>query len=136
MRRGRISPERYVPRGGSNARRKATLAGARGLRLDPAHNSREGTTEPPEYEANYWSVVALEPEVLATVIGEGGREPERLILVRKGRGTTRHKGGTLMQPSDDLDTCLVEWLKANIAVDRCFAASRLGVAPDVAPLLP
>jgi hypothetical protein len=107
--------------------RNLRLYGARGLRLDPAHNSKEGTTEAPEYEANYWSVVALEPELLATVTKEGGQNPERLILIRKGRGTIRHKGGALMQPSDDLDQCIVEWLKGNILEDRCFAASRIGV---------
>ena len=32
-----------------------------------------------------------------------------------------------MQPNDDLDQCIVEWLKGNILVDRCFAASRIGV---------
>lgn len=107
--------------------RNLRLYGGRGLRLDAANNSADGTTEPPEYEANYWSVVALEPELLATVTNEGGQNPERLILIRKGRGTTRHKGGALMQPNDDLDACIVEWLKGNILVDRCFAASRIGV---------
>jgi hypothetical protein len=107
--------------------RNLRLYGGRGLRLDAANNSADGTTEPPEYEANYWSVVALEPELLATVTNEGGRNPERLILIRKGRGTTRHKGGALMRPNDDLDQCIVEWLKGNILVDRCFAASRIGV---------
>jgi hypothetical protein len=107
--------------------RNLRLYGARGLRLDPANNSKEGTTEAPEYDADYWSVVALEPELLATVTNEGGQDPERLILIRKGRGTTRHKGGTVMKPNDDLDQCIVEWLKGNILVDRCFAASRIGV---------
>jgi hypothetical protein len=107
--------------------RNLRLYGGRGLRLDPATNSSDGTTQPAEYEANYWSVVALEPELLATVTREGGQNPERLILIRKGRGTTRHKGGALMQPNDDLDQCIVEWLKGNILVDRCFAASRIGV---------
>ena len=107
--------------------RNLRLYGGRGLRLDPANDSADGNTEPPEYEANYWSVVALEPELLATVTRDGGQNPERLILIRKGRGTTRHKGGALMQPNDDLDQCIVEWLKGNIVVDRCFAASRISV---------
>jgi hypothetical protein len=107
--------------------RNLRLYGGRGLRLDPATNSSDGETEPAEYDANYWSVVALEPQVLDTVVDEGGQDPERLILIRKGRGTTRHKGGALMKPGDDLDQCLVEWLKGNILVDRCFAASRIGV---------
>jgi hypothetical protein len=107
--------------------RNLRLYGGRGLRLDPAATSSDGTTSPAEYEANYWSVVALEPELLATVTNEGGRDPERLILIRKGRGTTRHKGGALMQPGDNLDQCIVEWLKGNVLVDRCFAAARISV---------
>jgi hypothetical protein len=106
--------------------RNLRLYGARGLRLDPTENSMEGTTRPPEYEADYWAVVALEPETLASVIRDGVAQPERLILIRKGRGTTRHKGGTLMQPNDDLDRCIVEWLKGNIVQDACDAAAHIG----------
>ena len=107
--------------------RNLRLFGGRGLRLDPAKSSKDGDTDSAEYDANYWSVVALEPEILSTVVADGGQDPERWILIRKGRGTTRHKGGTLMQPNDDLDQCIVEWLKGNILVDRCFAASRISV---------
>jgi hypothetical protein len=113
--------------------RNLRLYGARGLRLDPGDDSAEGTTQPAEYEANYWSVVALEPELLTTVLREGGQRPERLILIRKGRGTTRHKGGALMQPNDNLDQCIVEWLKGNILVDRCFEASRIGAPTPPTP---
>jgi hypothetical protein len=106
--------------------RNLRLFGGRGLRLDPADTAKDGTTTPAEYDADYWSVVAIEPEILATVTAEGGQYPERWILIRKGRGTTRHKGGTLMQPNDDLDACITEWIKGNILVDRCFTASRIG----------
>ena len=107
--------------------RDLRLFGGRGLRLDPADSSKDGDTKPSEYGANYWSVVGLEPEILSTVVAEGGRDPERWILIRKGRGTTRHKGGTLMHPNDDLDACIVEWLRGNILVDRCFAAAHISV---------
>ena len=107
--------------------RNLRLFGGRGLRLDPAKSSKDGDTDAAEYDANYWSVVALEPEILSTVVADGGQDPERWILIRKGRGTTRHKGGTLMQPNDDLDQCIVEWIKGNILVDPCFAASRISV---------
>jgi hypothetical protein len=107
--------------------RNLRLFGGRGLRLDPAKSSKDGETDPAEYDANYWSVVALEPEILSTVVAEGGADPERWIVIRKGRGTTRHKGGTLMHPNDALDQCIVEWLKGNILVDRCLAASRISV---------
>lgn len=108
------------------ATRNLRLFGSRGLRLDASGEPGEGETTAAEYEANFWSVIALEPEVLAAVIADGGANPERLILIRKGRETTRHKGGKLMSPGDDLDTCLVEWLNGRIAEDACRTASRLG----------
>ena len=104
------------------ATRNLRLFGGRGLRLDQADTSAVGPTTPAEYDASYWAVVALEPEVIAAVVQDGGRAPERLLLIRKARGTTRHKGGTLMSPGDNLDNCLTEWLKGSIAVDACQAA--------------
>jgi hypothetical protein len=106
-------------------KRNLRLFGERGLRLNGVDTSAEGATSNDEYEADYWAVVGLEPELLSTVLQDGGMDPERLILIRKGRGTTRHKGGSLMQPNDNLDHCLVEWLKGNILVDPCKTAARL-----------
>ena len=109
--------------------RNLRLFGERGLRLGGVDTSAEGATNSDEYEADYWAVVALEPELLSTVLEEGGADPERLILIRKGRGTTRHKGGSLMRPDDNLDQCLVEWLKGNVLVDACKMAARLMPPP-------
>ena len=109
--------------------RNLRLFGGRGLRLSGADTSADGITTPAEYEATYWGVVALEPETIASVVQDGGNSPERLLLMRKGRGTTRHKGGSLMHPQDDLDTCLVEWLRGKLAVDRCQAAAQMGDNP-------
>lgn len=105
--------------------RNLRLFGARGLRLSAMETSAEGVTQQSEYDATYWAVLALEPEVLAMVVRQGGASPERLTLVRKGRGTERHKGGTLMIPNDNLDRCIVEWIKGNIQVDACQAAAML-----------
>lgn len=106
--------------------RNLRLFGGRGLRLDPAATPSEGETQPAEYDADYWSLISLEPELLSTVVEEGGAQPERLILIRKGRETTRHKGGKLMQPGDPLDQCLLAWLRGNLAEGACSTASRLG----------
>jgi hypothetical protein len=76
--------------------------------------------------------VSLEPETLAAVIHDGGNDPERLILIRKGRGTTRHKGGALMRPDDNLDQCLTAWLRGTILLDPCKAASKIS-APSGTP---
>jgi hypothetical protein len=107
------------------AGRNLRLFGGRGLRLFAADTSAEGPTTAAEYEATYWAVVALEPETITAVVRDGGNNPERLLLIRKGRGITRHKGGTLMRPNDNLDQCIVEWLKGTVAVDQCRVAAKL-----------
>jgi hypothetical protein len=90
--------------------RNLRLYGARGLRLQEGDTSAAGATTAAEYDASYWSLVGLEPERLSDVVADRGARPERLALVRKPRGRELHKGGTLMEPSDDLDRCLVRWL--------------------------
>jgi hypothetical protein len=63
-----------------------------------------------EIHADYESVVALEPEVLAEVVHDGGRNPERLTIVRKARGTEKHTGGVVFAPGSDGDLCLTQWI--------------------------
>ena len=76
-----------------------------------------------EVDANYEGIVGLEPESLAVVITEGGREPERLTLVAKGRALQNHKGGPVMKPGDPIDDCITSWLRGCVADDRCLAAT-------------
>jgi hypothetical protein len=111
--------------------RNLRLFGGRGLRLSPDDTPLEGATTPAEYDATYWAIVGLEPELLGTVVEQGGVQPERLLMIRKGRGTTRHKGGTIMHPDDDLDQCLVGWLAGTILVDRCQVAAKLSVGAQL-----
>ncbi|MES1171995.1 MAG: hypothetical protein ABUL77_02055 [Bacteroidota bacterium] len=111
--------------------RNLRLFGERGLRLDAQDTSGEGATTLAEYEADYWAIVTLEPEILSAVLRDGGRGPERLMLVRKGRGATRHKGGALMRPNGPLDQCVLDWLKGNILEDQCKTASR--ISADMTP---
>lgn len=109
--------------------RNMRLFGARGLRLSAMDTSAEGVTQPPEYDADYWAIVALEPELLAAVVREKGDRPERLTLIRKGRGTERHKGGRLMSPNDNLDRCIVGWVAGRIEADACQTAAMI-TAPN------
>jgi hypothetical protein len=69
---------------------------------------------------------------MSAIVREAGASPERLTLIRKGRGTERHKGGKLMSPDDDLDRCIVEWLAGTIAVDACQAAAMI-TSPNGSP---
>ena len=112
--------------------RNLRLFGGRGLRLDPKENSAEGTTTPDEFDATYWSVVALEPEILSAVIADQGARPERLTLIRKARNTEKHKGGACMTVNDKLDTCLRSWLVGRVDTAACKVAADL-MRPGAAP---
>ena len=116
------------------AARNMRLFGARGLRLDSSGDPADGSTTPAEYDATYWAVVGLEPEALTAVIRDQGADPERLSLIRKGRGHEGHKGGTLMQVGDDLDRCLISWLTGPIASTSCQTAATFG--PPGGPIVP
>lgn len=99
--------------------RNLRLYGGRGLRLYPENNSADDPTTDEEYQASYLSLTGLEPEALDEVVHSGGLDPERLSLLRKGRGTERHKGGRQMLPGDPLDRCIVSWLAGRIDTAAC-----------------
>jgi hypothetical protein len=113
--------------------RNLRLFGGRGLRLDPKGSPAEDSTTAAEYDATYWSALALEPEIISDVVGEKGARPDRLTLIRKGRGTERHKGGTLMTADDDLDRCLVSWLADAVDDASCGRAAK--VASPIPPTM-
>jgi hypothetical protein len=102
--------------------RSLRLYGFVGLRLDPNDVPGGRATTPDEVDANYQSVVGLEPEVLAAVVQDGGARPERLTLVRKARGTEHHKGGALVTPGDAQDRCLTSWLAGAVDESACADA--------------
>lgn len=95
--------------------RNLRLFGARGLRLDPRHNSAEEATTDAEYAASFRSVTGLEPETLDAVVRRGGAAPEDLTLLRKAGGSERHRGGVQLLPGDPLDRCLRSWLASQPA---------------------
>lgn len=103
--------------------RNLRLFGSRGLRLLAKDSPSEGVTTPEEYDATYWSVIALEPEILTQVVRDGGQRPERLSLIRKGRGIDTHKGAAMIKPGDDLDFCLLGWLAGVLIDSRCRSAA-------------
>ncbi|MCE7894545.1 MAG: hypothetical protein DYH12_33400, partial [Sorangiineae bacterium PRO1] len=111
------------------AGRSLRLYGSMGLRLDPSDvpGVPRKTADPAEAEANYVSVLALEPEILAAVFQDGGRDPERLTLVRKGRLLESHKGGEAL---DALGRrCFVSWLEGAVDGAACNAAAVLARPP-------
>ena len=102
--------------------RNLRIFGYEGLRLNPTDVPGGSPTTAAEIRANYDSVVGLEPEVMTAVVEDGGAYPERLTLVRKGRGTEHHKGGALVMIGDAQDRCVTSWLAGALDRDACTAA--------------
>jgi hypothetical protein len=102
--------------------RNLRLLGHEGLRLDPADVPGGSATTTAEIGANYDSVVGLEPELMRVVVEEGGAHPERLTLVRKGRGAEHHKGGALVIIGDAQDGCMTSWLAGALDQSDCTSA--------------
>ena len=95
--------------------------GERLLPYQLTNGRREAT--PREVDADYESVVSLEPEPMRQVVLDRGAAPERLTLVRKARGTEEHKGKRPIEPGGPADRCLVSWLASAIDLAACEAAA-------------
>jgi hypothetical protein len=99
--------------------------GCEGMRLEPGDVPQCSRalggrpTTPDEHLETYRSLVALEPEIMSSVIADHGQHPELLTFVRKARGDESHKGGTLIDPGDPQDTCITTWLIGNTDTDMC-----------------
>jgi hypothetical protein len=98
--------------------RNLRLYGHYGMRLDPKDNPLEAPTTVAEYEGSYWSLVGLEPEIMANVVADRA-SPDALAMVRKPRGIEQHKGGKLMAPGDSLDRCVVGWVTNQFDAAPC-----------------
>lgn len=96
-----------------------------GLRLAPEDVPGSGETTDAENEASYQSVVGLEPEAMSLVVGEQGKGPERLTLIRKARGAEPHKGGAVIRRGEDADRCITSWLSTTVDEEACARAQEL-----------
>jgi hypothetical protein len=102
--------------------RNLRIYGKDGLRLDPQGLTNGSPTSADEYEADYRSVVALEPEIMAEVVHDHGANPERLTFYRKPLGLEFHKGGRLIAKGDVQDKCIRSWLAGAVDTTSCTAA--------------
>jgi hypothetical protein len=103
--------------------RNLRLYSGRGLRLSPDDSSGHGGTRAAEHEANLVSVVGLEPELIARVVRDHGRDPERLTLLRKATGREAHSGGTILQADDPGLKCVSGWLARDADDEACESAA-------------
>jgi hypothetical protein len=105
--------------------RNLRLYSGRGLRLSPDDSSGHGGTRAAEHDANLVSVVGLEPELIARVVREHGRDPERLTLLRKATGREAHTGGTILAADDPGIACVRGWLAQVDDDEACELAAML-----------
>ncbi|MFO0568904.1 MAG: hypothetical protein U0263_24820 [Polyangiaceae bacterium] len=101
--------------------RNFRVYGRTGMRLSSSNVPGGAFTTVDEHEANYASVLGLEPELLERVFEDGGRDPERLTLIRKGRNSESHTGGHAFDSGGD--RCVISWLEGQIDAKTCFASS-------------
>jgi hypothetical protein len=104
--------------------RPLRIYGQTGLRFkDDAGNVPGGaaTTET-EHEADYQSVIGLQPELMTEVV-QLNAPPEALLLMRKPLQLERHKGGQVLQTDDDGYNCITSWLMGQIDYTSCSDAS-------------
>ncbi len=91
--------------------RPLRLYGQYGLRFvdDAGDVPGQAATTATEHEANYQSVIGLQPELMTEVV-QGSAPPQDLMLLRKPLQLERHKGGAVFVDGDDGETCILSWL--------------------------
>jgi len=97
----------------TNGLRSFDAAGAGGF----PNKSGSGATTDDEIKANYFTVIGLEPELMAQVIAGGGRDPKKLLLLKKPLLLESHKGGQVMTEGDDGYKCITSWI-AGTGIDQ------------------
>ncbi len=82
-----------------------------------------------ELDANFAAVCNLDPEAMQDVVEKLGSPADKLLLVQKARGLERHKGGKVVNPQDEGDRCILDWLKfrddATVGASCAAAVERL-----------
>lgn len=96
-----------------------------GLRLAEENQPGEGNTTAAEHDANLRAVLGLEPELIAAVFADGGRDAERLTLVRKALGLEKHKGEAALAAGSPADECLRSWLAGAADEALCVEGARI-----------
>jgi hypothetical protein len=93
-----------------NIGRNMRIYSTNGLRLpnDAGLTPGNGDTTLDESNANYLSIMTLEPEDTNAVL-EGG-DPYSLQILKKPLEIEKHKGGPVIRRGDDAESCISSWL--------------------------
>jgi len=103
--------------------RNLRVYGIYGERLGDDMVPGNGSTTEEELTATWQSLVAIDPERLAAIVVDRGRSAEEWIVVTKGRGAERHKGGARLRAGSPGDRCLLSWLAGAVDPAACAEAS-------------
>jgi hypothetical protein len=103
--------------------RPLRIYGQYGLRFVDDGGAQPGVqpTTATEHEANYQSVIGLQPELMTEVVQDNA-PPTALMLLRKPLQLERHKGGAVITAGDDGENCLESWLGGDASFASCTAA--------------
>jgi hypothetical protein len=104
--------------------RPLRIFGYYGLRLSPSNYPGDSTTPdttPAEVDANFEAVCGLQPELMTEVV-MGQAAPGSLLLLMKPLDETNHKGGAVILPGSDGETCLTSWLSGAVDAGACQRA--------------
>jgi len=105
--------------------RNLRIYGIYGLRLAQDGVTGFGSTTEAAYRATYDAIVAIQPEVLSAIVKDGGRNPERWIVITKGRGAEVHVGEDRLPMGSDGDRCLTSWLAGPADETACLNAASI-----------
>jgi hypothetical protein len=103
---------------------------ANGLRFSTDGGSVPGgsPTTQDEINANYASIVGLQPEKMNEFLAKSDRTSDdayRLIILAKPLALERHKGGPALSRGDAAEQCITGWLLGKVDTTRCA----VGAAP-------
>jgi hypothetical protein len=105
--------------------RPLRIYGEFGLRFVDDAGNQPGTnaTTATEYQANYQSVIGVQPEIMTLVVN-GSLPPESLMILRKPLQLERHKGGAVFVEGDDAYNCITSWLGGQADFTACGNATQ------------
>jgi hypothetical protein len=104
--------------------RPLRIYGQYGLRFQDDAGDTPGLqpTSENEHEANYQSVIGLQPELM-TEVAQGNAPPLALMLLRKPLQIERHKGGPVLNAGDYGVICISTWLQGQTNFAACTNAA-------------
>ena len=99
--------------------RNFRVFGVYGLRLNGSDVTGSPDTTEAEVTATYDAIVTVDPEALAAIYHDKGRDPQRWLVVRKSRGLENHTGGTPLPTGSHGDRCLLSWISGSTDQSDC-----------------